>query len=276
MLDTITAAQVAIPAAELFEALSRTVITVSTEETRYYLGGVYMCRKSRTADLELCATDGHRLTAYTVRDCSPVPAETLPGVILPRDGVRELLAAMRKARRHRLPWSVLVEVSAKLVRFTLPETEGAHDGTVLDMVPIDGTFPDYHRVIPQHHDSDGHATVDGKKFRDTLTVLAGMGRAAGNMSVKLTFKQKTLRFDWSTDNTVTASAHAEVPVSSFQGPKDGQEEVYIAGFNAAYLLDFAKSTDGAVKFRFTDPGSPHLIDDTADSAAVRVLMPCRM
>src|SRR5690606_904429 len=129
-------------AADLKRLIDKTRFAISTEETRYYLNGIYVhtAQGGGAPTLRAVATDGHRLAQAEL----PLPpgAEGMPGVIIPRKTVHEL---------HRLiedtSGAIKVGVSPTKVRFEI--------GTVtLTSKLIDGTFPDYGRVIPQANDKE--------------------------------------------------------------------------------------------------------------------------
>jgi DNA polymerase-3 subunit beta len=125
---------------ELKGVIDRTKFAVSTEETRYYLNGVYMHAKNNgaTSVLRIVATDGHRLACVE----SPLPegAANMQGVILPRKTVGEI----RKLLDDSDAETVKIGLSDSKVRFTL------EDVTLASKL-IDGTYPDYERVIPTNN-----------------------------------------------------------------------------------------------------------------------------
>ncbi|MEP6869939.1 MAG: DNA polymerase III subunit beta, partial [Novosphingobium sp.] len=129
-----------LPAATLAELIDRTRFAISTEETRYYLNGIFL----HVADEEMkaAATDGHRLARYTI--AKPDGASGMPDVIVPRKCIAEL----RKLLDESLDTNVLIDLSASKIRFTF----GGENGVVLTSKLIDGTFPDYSRVIPTGND----------------------------------------------------------------------------------------------------------------------------
>ena len=129
-----------IPAATLAQLIDRTRFAISTEETRYYLNGIFL--HVTDEELKAAATDGHRLARYTV--VRPDGAAGMPDVIVPRKCVAEL----RKLIEESLDTNVEIELSASKIRFTL----GGENGVVLTSKLIDGTFPDYTRVIPTGND----------------------------------------------------------------------------------------------------------------------------
>ena len=103
-----------IPARTLAELIDRTRFAISTEETRYYLNGIFLhVADEAQAVLKAAATDGHRLARYTI--ARPEGAEGMPDVIVPRKCVGEL----RKLLEDVLDSAVLIDLSASKVRFTL-------------------------------------------------------------------------------------------------------------------------------------------------------------
>ena len=132
-----------LPAKTLAELIDRTRFAISTEETRYYLNGIFFHVSDDSEPvLKAAATDGHRLARFTLP--RPDGAEGMPDVIVPRKAVAEL----RKLLEESLDGNVQIDLSASKVRFTL----GGEGGVVLTSKLIDGTFPDYSRVIPTGND----------------------------------------------------------------------------------------------------------------------------
>ncbi len=127
-------------AADLRSLIDRTRFAISTEETRYYLNGIYL--HSADADgvdvLRTVATDGHRLARVEL----PLPegASGMPGIIVPRKAVTEIRKLIEEA-----DGDVSVSLSDAKIRFSIGDT-------VLTSKLIDGTFPDYERVIPTGND----------------------------------------------------------------------------------------------------------------------------
>lgn len=241
-----------LPASALKMMVDRTQFAISTEETRYYLNGIYlhMAKDGDSPVLRAVATDGHRLAQLDVP--APEGAAGMPGVIVPRKTVGEL------QRLIEADAEVGVELSQSKIRFTLGET-------VLTSKLIDGTFPDYGRVIPLGNDKT--LKVDKQDFEAAVdrvsTVSSERGRA-----VKLSLSGSRLLL--SVTNPDSGSATEELEVEYDGEPLD-------IGFNARYLLDIATQigAEQAV-FKLADPGSPTLIQGEGQSAALYVLMPMRV
>lgn len=240
--------------ADLKRLIEKTRFAISTEETRYYLNGIYLHTASRADDgvmLRAVATDGHRLAQVDLP--MPAGAEGMPGVIIPRKTVNEL---------HRLleasAGAVTISVSDSKVRFEI--------GTVtLTSKLIDGTFPDYARVIPQANDKE--LTVSNSDFMSAVdrvsTIASERGRA-----VKLNVDGNKLVL--SVNNPEGGSATEEIGV-------DYRATALEIGFNARYLLDIAGQLEGdEARFMLADPGSPAMVRDNTDGGALYVVMPMRV
>ncbi|MGH1419486.1 MAG: DNA polymerase III subunit beta [Hyphomicrobiaceae bacterium] len=242
-----------ISAGDLKRLIDKTRFAISTEETRYYLNGIYMHAAETDGQkmLRAVATDGHRLAQVEL----PIPdgADDMPGIIIPRKTVHEL---------HRLIESsgsdLKVGVSPTKVRFEI--------GTVtLTSKLIDGTFPDYARVIPQ--DNNKEMKVANAEFISAVdrvsTIASERGRA-----VKLNITPDQLEL--SVSNPEGGSASEKINVSY---DADNLE----IGFNARYLLDIAGQLEGEeARFMLADSGSPTMVRDSEDMSALYVLMPMRV
>jgi len=240
--------------AELKRLIDKTRFAISTEETRYYLNGIYLHPATGPDDvptLRAVATDGHRLAQVELE--MPDGAAEMPGVIIPRKTVHEL---------HRLleasAGSVTVGVSDSKIRFEI--------GTVtLTSKLIDGSFPDYARVIPKGNDKE--LTVSNAEFMSAVdrvsTIASERGRA-----VKLNLQAEKLVL--SVNNPEGGSATEELAVGYDADPME-------IGFNARYLLDIAGQLEGdEARFLLADSGSPTMVRDVSDETALYVLMPMRV
>ncbi|MEM9581626.1 MAG: DNA polymerase III subunit beta [Pseudomonadota bacterium] len=226
---------------------------ISTEETRYYLNGVYM----HTADadggktLRCVATDGHRLARIDAD--LPPEAANMPGVIVPRKTVAELRKLLDDDDMQ-----IAVSVSETKVRFATP------DITLTSKV-IDGTFPDYTRVIPQGNTRK--LEVDAAEFAQAVDRVATVS-SERSRAVKLALEEDRLTL--SVNAPDSGAAEEELAVAY------GDERLEI-GFNAKYLLEIAGQVDreNAV-FMFNSAGDPTLMREGNDQSAVYVVMPMRV
>ena len=240
-------------AADLKRLIDKTQFAISTEETRYYLNGIYLhtAGTAKAATLRAVATDGHRLAQVEL----PLPngAAGMPGIIVPRKTVGEVQRLIETGEGE-----VAIELSAGKIRFSIGDV-------VLTSKLIDGTFPDYARVIPANNDKS--LIVDKKDFEAAVdrvsTVSSERGRA-----VKLSITGGRLVL--SVTNPDSGSATEELEVEYESDPLD-------IGFNSRYLLDIAAQIEGEVAvLKLADPGSPTLIQDKDAKGALYVLMPMRV
>jgi DNA polymerase III subunit beta len=242
-----------LPGADLKRLIDKTQFAISTEETRYYLNGIYLhvAGSGKSQTLRAVATDGHRLAQTDL----PLPAGAagMPGVIVPRKTVTEVQRLIEDNAAE-----ITVELSSAKIRFSI-------GNVVLTSKLIDGTFPDYQRVIPSGNDKE--LVIDKKDFEAAVdrvsTVSSERGRA-----VKLSLSAGKLIL--SVTNPDSGSATEEIEVEYDSDPID-------IGFNSRYLLDIASQLDGEVAvLRLADPGSPTLIQDKDAKGALYVLMPMRV
>lgn len=242
-----------IAAADLSRILEKTRFAMSQEETRYYLNGVYLHAAAEGSGkvLRAAATDGHRLARLD----APLPsgAEKMPGVIVPRKAVAELSRLLADAED-----TIEVAVSETKIRFGVGAAR-------LTSKLIDGSFPDYERVIPKGNPNLLRAeTKDFAQAVDRVSTVS----ADRTRSVKLALERDRLRL--AVNNPEAGSALEELSVDY------GGDAIEI-GFNARYLLDVAAQIDGeTTTFRLADPSSPCVIADEDDARALYVLMPLRV
>jgi DNA polymerase-3 subunit beta len=242
-----------IKASDLKKLIDKTQFAISTEETRYYLNGIYFhtLEVEGEARLRAVATDGHRLARVEL----PAPAGStgMPGVILPRKTVGEIQKLVENTDA-----TVGVELSTTKIRLTI-------GSVILTSKLIDGTFPDYGRVIPAANDKrlivergDFSAAVDR-----VSTISSERGRA-----VKLSLGDGRLTL--TVTNPESGMATEEIEVDYDSEPLD-------IGFNSRYLLDIMAQLDGdTALLKLADPGSPTLVQDREGAAALYVLMPMRV
>ncbi|MBX9883378.1 MAG: DNA polymerase III subunit beta, partial [Novosphingobium sp.] len=240
----------------LAELIDRTRFAISTEETRYYLNGIFLHVADEAQPvLKAAATDGHRLARYTI--ARPDGAEGMPDVIVPRKCVGEL----RKLLEDVLDTAVLIDLSASKVRFTL----GGEHGVVLTSKLIDGTFPDYSRVIPTGNDK--LLRLDPRSFFEGVDRVATIATEK-TRAVKMALENDKVTLSVTSPENGTAAEEiaAEYRAAGFE-----------IGFNANYLKDILSQIDGdIVELHLADAGAPTLIRKDDKSAALYVLMPMRV
>ncbi|MFM5915617.1 MAG: DNA polymerase III subunit beta, partial [Chakrabartia godavariana] len=201
-----------LPAVTLRQIIDKTRFAISTEETRYYLNGIFL----HVADdgqpvLKAAATDGHRLARVTVP--RPEGAEGMPDIIVPRKCVAELRKLLDEVEG-----TVEVTLSATKIRFGL--------GTaVLTSKLIDGTFPDYNRVIPTGNDKI--LKIDPKAF------MAGVDR----VSTIALEKTRAVKMALEPDRITLSVTSPENGTAAEEVPGEYGSDAFEIGFNARYLMD---------------------------------------
>jgi DNA polymerase-3 subunit beta len=238
-----------LPAATLRQIIEKTRFAISTEETRYYLMGIFF----HVVDdqLRAAATDGHRLARVTVP--RPEGAEGMPDVIIPRKAVAELYRLLEE-----LEGTVEISLSPTKVRFGL-------GSAVLTSKLIDGTFPDYNRVIPTANDK--LLKLDPKSFS------AGVDRVATIASEKT----RAVKMAVDRDKVTLSVTSPENGLATEELPADYGSDGLEIGFNARYLLDILGEIDGdTVEVHLADAAAPTLLRENDKSNALYVLMPMRV
>ena len=243
----------ALPVANLKRLIDKTRFAISTEETRYYLNGIFIhaVQGDEGPLLRAVATDGHRLSRIDV----PLPdgAQDIPGLIVPRKTVGELRKLIDEVEGD-----IVVSASQTKVRF-------AFDETVLTSKLIDGRFPDYEQVIPDKNDKE--IEIDGKMFTEAVDRVATISTEK-TRSVKLALSKGRLVVSANSPDSGSASEEIEAIYDA--------DDLQI-GFNSRYLLDVTGQVSGErIRFVISDSVSPTVMRDTGDPSALYVLMPMRV
>ncbi|MCK8787544.1 DNA polymerase III subunit beta [Roseomonas sp. NAR14] len=249
--------QFALPAAVLRNLIDRTRFAISTEETRYYLNGIYLHTTEAEGRpvLRAVATDGHRLARVEVD--LPEGAAGMPGVIVPRKTVAELRKLAEDVGGED---PIQVALSDTKIRFSF--------GTVnLTSKLIDGTFPEYERVIPRGNDRV--LRVGKKEFSEAVGRVAAIS-SERSRPVKLALARHHLLLSAASPEQGQAQEELDSDSVSYDA---GPLEI---GFQARYLNDITDQIAEQVEFRFADGSAPTIVTDAARPEALYVLMPMRV
>lgn len=233
--------------------IDRTRFAISTEETRYYLNGIYLHVLSHDGAevLRAVATDGHRLASVEV--ALPEGASGMPGVIIPRKTVVELRKLIDEGDGE-----IEVGLSSTKIRFAINQA-------VLTSKLIDGTFPDYERVIPASNDKT--LDVECKLFAAAVDRVSAIS-SDRSRAVKLAMANGSLVLSANSPDSGSATEELEV---KYHG------EALEIGFNSRYLLDITQQIEGEqAQFSIADSASPTILRELGDSRAIYVLMPMRV
>ncbi|MBN8809176.1 MAG: DNA polymerase III subunit beta [Sphingomonas sp.] len=244
--------QFELPAETLKQIIDKTRFAISTEETRYYLNGIFW----HVADdgqpvLKAAATDGHRLARVTIP--RPDGADGMPDIIIPRKCVAELRKLLDE-----IDGSVGVSLSNSKIRFDMGQA-------LLTSKLIDGTFPDYSRVIPTGNDKI--LKIDPRSFEE------GVDR----VSTIATEKTRAVKMALDRDKITLSVTSPENGTAAEDVPGDYAAQGFEIGFNSRYLLDILGQIEGdMVEVHLADASAPTLIRENDKAPALYVLMPMRV
>ncbi len=241
---------------ELIRIIDKTKFAVSNEETRYYLNGIFLHKAERNSIqfLRAVATDGHRLAQYDI----PLPqgAEDITGIIIPKKTIYELRKVLDDANGD-----VSVSLNENKIKFSF------NDLKVVSKV-IDGTFPDYTKVIPQKNDKNFKTNnSDLKNAIDRVSAVA-VNEESKSKAIKFCIENNSLSL--SVESQSKGSANEMIDVN-YSGDKVD------IGFNSKYIIDICNEVDGdEISISLSDSISPAIILDKTDENLFFVLMPMRI
>ncbi len=241
---------------ELIRIIDKTKFAVSNEETRYYLNGIFLHKAERNSIqfLRAVATDGHRLAQYDI----PLPqgAEDITGIIIPKKTIYELRKVLDDANGD-----VSVSLNENKIKFSF------NDLKVVSKV-IDGTFPDYTKVIPQKNDKNFKTNnSDLKNAIDRVSAVAA-NEESKSKAIKFCIENNLLSL--SVESQSKGSANEMIDVN-YSGDKVD------IGFNSKYIIDICNEVDGdEISISLSDSISPAIILDKTDENLFFVLMPMRI
>lgn len=240
---------------DLIKLIDRTRFAISTEETRYYLNGIFLhpIEEGAASCLRSVATDGHRLARVEI--AMPESAAGMPGVIVPRKTVGEL----RKLIDELDPETTVdVALSHARIRFKV-------GSAVLRSRLIDGTFPDYEKVIPS--DNDKLMVMPTAELAETVDRIATIS----------TDKSRAIKLALATGKLTLTAISPDAGRGVEEVDVDYQSDPMEIGFNARYILDITGQIEGKdIELALADAGAPTLVRDPKDSSTLYVLMPMRV
>jgi len=240
---------------DFLKLLDKSKFAISTEETRYYLNGIYLHDTQSNGNdvLRAVATDGHRLARIEV--ALPEGAKGIPKIIIPRKTILEIKKVLDEDTEDQ---DIKVDISATKIKLE-------YSNVVLISKLIDGNFPDYERVIPTNNTLTLKTKV--KPLTTAIDRVSTISSDKGK-AVKLTLGDNKLVL--SADNVEVGFAEEELPV-------DYANDKIETGFNSKYLLELTSVLDGdTAEFHFSDGSSPTLVQDLTDTSSLYVIMPMRI
>lgn len=239
------------PSKELAQAINNTSFAISTEEIRFYLNGIYMHIPDGNGVMRFVATDGHRLAKVEMP--APAGSDGAPGVIIPKKTVLEVSSLLAHA-----PETVMVKYSQNFIVFDFGDV-------TLKSKLVDGTYPDYERVIPGNNEKV--AVVDAGALAQAAARVATVSSEKGNgIRVQMSHGVMTL----SVTNPDTGDATDEIEA-------EWNGDSFTIGFNSKYIKDCLDVLgEGSVTLTFNDPGAPCIMTNPNKAGLLLVIMPMRV
>jgi DNA polymerase-3 subunit beta len=237
---------------KLLSLLNKTKISISNDDTRHYLNGIYLhlTESQNRTYLTGVATDSHRLSSSSIEIDK---GKDFHSIILPKKTVFQVCNLLVDTNDK-----VLIQTSESKIQFKIGKVK-------LTSKVIDGKFPDYKKVVPI--DNDKTLTVVSSDFVQAIerVITVSLDKKEG---VKLNIEKDSIKFSV---NSTNSGEGKEVIKSNFTG------EEMIVSFNSKYLTDIASEVeDKNLKINLKDPISPVLIEDMADKNSYYVVMPMKI
>jgi DNA polymerase-3 subunit beta len=234
---------------DFLKLINKTKFAMSNEETRYYLNGVYL-HVAENGNLKVVATDGHRLA--TVEIDAPEGSKDMPGVIIPRKTVNEVGKLLENQEE------IKISLSDSKIKFNAGKIE------LLSKV-VDGTFPDYQRVIPSNNPNHLKTAVDD--FKESIDRVATIA-IDKTKAVKVKLSKNNINFSAQGFDGATADEDLQAEYDA--------DEIEI-GFNSRYILEMIGNIEGEfLTFDFDNPNAPVVVKDPTDDQSLFIIMPMRV
>jgi len=250
--DDFESDEIAFNKSKFLSLLNKTKISISNDDTRHYLNGIYLhlTESQDRTYLTGVATDSHRLSSSSIEIDA---GKTFHSIILPKKTVFQLCNLLADTNEK-----ILVQTSESKIQFKIGKVK-------LISKVIDGKFPDYRKVVPK--DNDKSLTVISSDFIQAIerVITVSLDRKEG---IKLTLGKDNIKFSVNSTNSGEGN---EIVKSNFTG-----EELTVS-FNSKYLTDIAfEVEDKNLKINLKDSTSPVLVEDMSDKNSYYVVMPMKI
>ena len=237
---------------KLLKLLNKTKISISNDETRHYLNGIYLHKTTLEKKSFLCgvATDSHRLSSSIIEIDQNIHMES---IILPKKTIFQLIFLLEQSNK-----SIKISNSKSKIKFEMNKS------TLISKV-IDGRFPDYNKVVPK--DNDKILEVKLSEFKNAIervTTVAADRKEGLKMLISKSAVQLSVNNPNSGDGVENINA------------KFNSNDLNIS-FNSSYLTDIISQIDSElIVIYLKDPGLPVLIRDSLDKNSFHVVMPMKI
>ena len=236
----------------LLKLLNKTKISISNDETRHYLNGIYLHKIKEEDKSFLCAvaTDSHRLSYSSLEIDSNI---NIDSIILPKKTIFQLVTLLEQTNN-----SVKISNNKSKIKFEM------ESGVLISKV-IDGRFPDYNKVIPKNNDKVLEIKLN--EFKDSIERVATVS-SDRKEGLKMLISKDALQLSVSNPNSGEGVENINAKFNS--------NDLNIS-FNSRYLTDIANHIENElIRINLKDPGSPVLIQDSSDKNSFHVVMPMKI
>ncbi len=250
--DEISGSEIILDKFKFLKLLNKTKISISNDDTRHYLNGIYLhiTESNGRNFLTGVATDSHRLSSSSVEVDNINDFSTL---ILPKKTTYQLCTLLSESSEK-----LVIKTSENKIKFTLGNMK-------LISKVIDGKFPDYKKVVPVKNDK--HLIVSSKEFINSIERVASVS-VDGKEGVKLSINKENIQLSVNSANSGEGNEKIKAKFNS--------DNLNIS-FNSKYLIDIASEVeDKNIKMNFKDSISPVLIEDASDKNSYFVIMPMKI
>ena len=237
---------------KLLKLLNKSKISISNDETRHYLNGIYLHKTVLENKTFLCgvATDSHRLSSSSVEVNQNINIEP---IILPKKTIFQLI--------------LLLEQSNKIVRISNNKSKIKFeiDNGILISKVIDGRFPDYNKVIPK--DNNKILEIKLNEFKNSIDRVTTVS-ADRKEGLKISISKDSVQLSVNSLNSGEGVENINAKFNS---------DNLTISFNSRYLTDITSQIENeTIIIYLKDPGSPVLIKDPLEKNSFHVVMPMKI
>tara|TARA_Y100000590_G_scaffold433293_1_gene550215 strand:- start:372 stop:1487 length:1116 start_codon:yes stop_codon:yes gene_type:complete len=237
---------------KLLRLLNKTKISISNDETRHYLNGIYLHKTKLENKSFLCgvSTDSHRLSSSSLEIGSDAHFES---IILPKKTIFQLISLLEQCNKP-----IKISNNKSKIKFEM-------DTGILVSKVIDGRFPDYNKVIPK--DNDKILEIKLNEFRNSIdrVTTVSSDRKEG---LKMSITKESLQLSVNSPNSGEGIENINAKFNS--------DNLNIS-FNSRYLMDINSNIEHeSIIINLKDPSAPVLIRDLSDKNSFHVVMPMKI
>ena len=241
-----------VPSQKLMKLLSKAKISISTDETRHYLNGIFFHKTNLENKIFLTgvATDSHRLSSSSLEIEKNIVFEP---IILPKKTIFQLISLMEQSSAK-----IKISNNKSKVKFVM-------DSGILISKVIDGRFPDYSKVVPK--DNNKILQIKLNDFKNSIERVTTVS-ADKKEGLKMAIKKDSLQLSVNSPNSGEGVENI---------PANFNSEDMSISFNSRYLIDITSQIENEkIIMNLKEPGSPVLIKDLSDKLSFHVVMPMKI